>query len=686
MKLRAETSLYHWSAGRTNHGPAEPPSSPAGGVIPDKRTGGHHDEQLLPKGAELEPTKEMYASGIEKGVPCEAGVDSEEALLAPGEARKNHGEATLVPEGAPLVPGEIRVTGWAFREGIMVREETFLDFVKNQVATFDDFRNLADHLEGHYALMVRTEEEIWLACSVSRSYPLFYAIREQQIWAGDNPREWIRREGPLPPDQEASLYFRQFAVTPAERTLLQGLSQVRPGEIIRIRKEGPASHYFVPEIKGIPEDNKGSTAGSKTVAEECRASCGDQKKGSEGNTRRTQGNNMGTQEAPGGAKDRAMGLENSVLMGQGHSRPAEEETARVIRTVFARYAVALSEHPVLLPLTGGYDSRLLACLLKEAGHPRVTCATWGRPGNPETTTARQIAAKLGFPHLTVDYDLALVRRYTTDQVFNDYVAFAGHYSSMPFMQDYLAVRHLVETGAIPEGTYVLPGHPGDFLRGSHLYSTLPEDTPHGVFRALLTRFGTSCPATPTTLQTVEKCFMKAFTETGLAPTELFLRWDLEERQCKLIANSTLVFDFFGLHPVMPLFDRELASHLLTIPFSQQLGGLHYFRTLNSQFFRPFDCEAPLPAGAIPSHPYHPLREEVLRRIPRWIRKRWYPLKDDVFYREITAEQMGRDPGTHYLHPVRSHFYNCYLSQWYLHQVERELIPPAQSSGNSYKFE
>ncbi len=68
-----------------------------------------------------------------------------------------------------------------------------------------------------------------------------------------------------------------------------------------------------------------------------------------------------------------------------------------------RAAVArLGDAPTTLPLTGGYDSRLLGILLRDAGTPVSAVTTSKDDGRDDVGIAREVAAALGFPHSVVD--------------------------------------------------------------------------------------------------------------------------------------------------------------------------------------------------------------------------------------------------------------------------------------------
>lgn len=580
----------------------------------------------------------------------------------------------LPGSGEPSLPGELRVTGFATGAHGIATDGQLWHLARNHASSFGEFRQWLETIDGHFSLIALSKGEIWLACSISRSYPLFYLTTKQRIRAGDSPLRLLAQGGPLHPDEEATRYFLHFGVTPAGKTLAANLRQVRPGEIVRISEEDATRHFFIP---GAPQ-----RLSPLPLSRVCSPADGDSP--------------QFPRESPPVSTPGINAMTRPQLTAEAAAR---------IRRAFAGILPLLENKRVLLPLTSGYDSRLLACLLRESGHTNVVCATWGRPGNSEAPAAARIARQLGFPHLTVDYDLAMIGRTTSDAIFHEYIDFAGHLSSMPFMQDYPAIRHLLDTGAIDRETIVMPGHPGDFLRGSHLYTALPGDSPKGIFRAIITRFGTSYPSGKRELNKVRETFRKEFFRNsgdytsppspsptspvtslanqpafplsgafpeGLTPTGLFRSWDLEERQCKLIANSTLLFDFFGLRPVMPLFNRELTSWFLSLPLEALLGGSLYYDTLATHFFRPLGCAGELRTETAPRHPFSQARELIISTLPRFVKTLWYPMNDDAFYREITTLLMQQFPGGPWRHPRKSHFYNCTLTQWYLHRVSRQL--------------
>jgi asparagine synthase (glutamine-hydrolysing) len=344
-----------------------------------------------------------------------------------------------------------------------------------------------------------------------------------------------------------------------------------------------------------------------------------------------------------------------------------------IRTVFSRYGTFLKNRKVLLPLTRGYDSRLLACLLKEAGHENVLCATWGREGNPETETAAKVAEKLGFEYVFIPYTSEMISGFMHEPGFKKYIEQAGHLTSMPYLQDYFAVRDLVSKGLIDNNTVALPGHPGDFLRGSHLQETLNIETPEELSRSIMRKFGQSTSMSQREVNLISGTIQKTIFSPELNNAANFDFWDYQERQCKFIGNSSRVYDFFNIAWQVPLFDKSLFSLMLSLPFSQRLNAVLYNQTLEKEFFNKHDVYFDLKTPAEAGMKKQAWKDWFIQYVPMFVKRMYYRDNDAVFYREITEILRNSIPGQSCRTPLKPYRYNTIIIQWYLHWLSVDKI-------------
>jgi asparagine synthase (glutamine-hydrolysing) len=136
-----------------------------------------------------------------------------------------------------------------------------------------------------------------------------------------------------------------------------------------------------------------------------------------------------------------------------------------IETALDRVVRVADGRPVVVPLSGGVDSRLLASGLAGRGH-EVIGFTFGRSGHPDVERSREVAARLG-----IDWEFV---PYTQDEWAEWFHGPAGRrYRSrfggdaLPFLAEWPAVHRLVEEGRVPATALFCPGHtvatPGERL-------------------------------------------------------------------------------------------------------------------------------------------------------------------------------------------------------------------------------
>ncbi len=373
-----------------------------------------------------------------------------------------------------------------------------------------------------------------------------------------------------------------------------------------------------------------------------------------------------------------MGRKESFNLFPYPQKPGETEIKNealyaLLTKVFQKYSGYLKDKQVLLPLTGGYDSRVLGCLLKESGHRNVICATWGRDRNSEVKTAEKVAEKLGYKHIFVDYSKEVPKDYPSAKEFTPYIDYSAHFSSMPFLQDYFAIKTLKEGKIIDNHTVVLPGHPGDLLRGSHLDSRLLAKNENYAVSKIISAFGTSYPLNLREKKQLENYMQETFFSSPARPTWMqYDVWDYQERQCKFIGNSTLAFSFFGMEVLMPLFDLELLTFFRNVPLAQKLGSPLYNQTLESFFFERHNVDFDLKPPQTDGRKHYPLKNIILKNAPHFLKKRRYPMHDPIFYKEITEMLRASGKTFTFKNPFKPNNYNSYIIQWYLQFAAQKI--------------
>jgi asparagine synthase (glutamine-hydrolysing) len=235
--------------------------------------------------------------------------------------------------------------------------------------------------------------------------------------------------------------------------------------------------------------------------------------------------------------------------------------------IFSEIALRYSNKKLCVPLSGGFDSRLIATMLKRHGLTNVLCFSYGVE-NSESSVSQVVAKSLGFDWKFIktneddwknEFERAQVRQY---QLMGSNLTSTAH------LQDWLAVKKLIKELKSADDLVFLPGHSGDFLAGSHLPDFLFLKSS---FREQeLVDYLTSThhcvnphPAHHQIKQKLKITMEKMFPElTGSHEVNSWHAasicdtWNWKYRQSKIIINSVRVYEFFECDWILPLWHSD----------------------------------------------------------------------------------------------------------------------------------
>ena len=409
-------------------------------------------------------------------------------------------------------------SGDRFHEGEAFAELLIRWFDGPQEPAAHDLSKRLLALNGHFAFMIDRRGTLFAAVDRLRSIPLFYASVDQTPVIGDDASR-VRREagaGADDPVGRDELLLTGFVT--GRNTMAAGLSQLRSGEWLRWR----------PAAGGRPRFE------THRYFRFCTPE-------------RTEG---GMDDTAGAFFDLA-------------------------RSAFSRLIHSTKGRTLMLPLSGGYDSRFILTMLRRLGHDAVRCFTYGARGNAESTAALRLAAELDYPCDVVHYSLHTWRRAFTSDPWQKYLAFAHGLSSLPHVQDWPAVGALKSRGRVPRDAIFIPGHTG-FIHRSPLRDiilALPRADADRLVQSILdTYFGLwdwsrhrgrldSLFRERIARHLLRDLHMQTASDMAAALD----CWEFEERQAKFIVNSVRCYEFWGYDWRLPITDTAFTDFWLRIP-------------------------------------------------------------------------------------------------------------------------
>ncbi len=351
-----------------------------------------------------------------------------------------------------------------------------------------------------------------------------------------------------------------------------------------------------------------------------------------------------------------------------------------LKNVIKRLIISLKDRSVVVPLSGGYDSRLIVSLLKLAGYQKVICFSYGRP-NKESELSERVAKELGYQWIFVDYRSLNTSNFQNDPVFQDYYRYVGNNYTMPYLQEYFAVKHLKDNNLIPDESVFIPGHGGDFLAGGHVKKAaktkrdLKNLAPH-IAKKYFQFIPLGNSAKDQVIKRLEQWFA-SYNPPECATDPLFSvyveDWDVKEKRSKFIFQSAQVFPFFGYALRLPLWHKDLRNLFRQVPFDLRLNQQLYYQLLEDEFFKPlgifFEEEEMKEPRKISLEKR--LRKMLKPFVPGMVLARKLKAADWMCYDKFTSEleKQLKKEGQAPLKNIYS--YNARICRWYLQQVRKK---------------
>jgi len=269
----------------------------------------------------------------------------------------------------------------------------------------------------------------------------------------------------------------------------------------------------------------------------------------------------------------------------------------------------------IIPLSGGHDSRLIMNYLFKAGVKNVKGYSYGVRNNHESLLSERVASALGYEWYFIEYTSEIVFELSNE--IDSYRKYAFNGTSVPHLQDFIAVCMLKKAGIAQTGDVFVPGHALDFIAGSHLtlgmevYDSIHSSLIH-IIHKHFDGFGYA-KRSDNLLARVQSTIAKYSLKANQIPE--YFNW--QERQTKFIANSVRVYEYVGFEWRIPLWDNELVDYWRNVGFNFRHNRKLYFSVEKDFLFVDVLKNIPFSTDI---KPIIPLKVQIASMIPYWIKK------------------------------------------------------------------
>lgn len=390
------------------------------------------------------------------------------------------------------------------KEGVCYKGDSLID-IFNRLQTKDDFINMISEVSGSFAVIIKSNDYIWCAVDRIRSIPLFYSHSKNGFIISDSAYELVNDSNKLL-DKVAINEFLFTGFVTGNSTFIQNIKQMIAGEYLIIEDDNISiSQYYKFKYK----------------------------------------------------------LNKSLSYTKLLSRLKE-----VNINIFKEIIKTLDNRTVVVPLSGGYDSRLILYMLKELQYKDVICYTYGKKNNIESRISKMVAESFGYKWNFVEYKRKNIYSLFNSKEMEKYHDYSCNLSSLPITQEWYAIKYLLDKNIIPKNSIVIPGYSADFLEGTHLDKSL--NNKKICTDALIKKHYNLREIKDENIEIINSKINDKlnYMEKDLNNkdySEMYERFNFEERQSKYITNAIRTYEFFGLEWRLPFWSKEFIEFWCSVP-------------------------------------------------------------------------------------------------------------------------
>lgn len=425
-------------------------------------------------------------------------------------------------------------------------------------------------LHGDFSIIIHSTTMACIAVSHTRLYPLFYRFVNNDWHITDNPAILHQKADVINP--EACRQYLYTGAPLAGNTLVEGLKQGKPASVTLFENQYVTELSFSPYAEPI-----------------------------------------------------ATPLVTKML--------ANTAFEKVLNTVFKRVINSVENRQVVVPLSGGYDSRLVLAMLHKMGVKNILCYTVGKHNPLEQGIAKQVAAALQVPLYHIDYRDAQYRmQQFKSAAFARFVDTIGADGNFMWLFEYNAILWLKQQGLLQDNAVFIPGHVGDFYAGSHLrkLGIKEKESLQGIRRKLVLHafeYGKPCWNTAFCADIKKALQNLPHHQSSWLVAMQFIA---ENRLAHQILNSARVYEFLGYKVLLPLCDVDFIQFFSRLPFAALYELSFYEEYLLKHVFEPLQI-----AFKKPTHAAQLRKQRLKNLLKPWVSRNLYLRRKKQ--RDVTTE-------------------------------------------------
>ncbi len=251
---------------------------------------------------------------------------------------------------------------------------------------------------------------------------------------------------------------------------------------------------------------------------------------------------------------------------------------KIEASMSARMVTILNGRTAVVPLSGGYDSRYVLCLLLKIGYKNIVAYTYGDSNN-EIKVAKKVASQLNIHHIIIPFKKEILDTFF-DEKYEHYSNYSMFVNAIPLEQEYFAMKYLTDNKLIPTASMMLPGYCADLQGGSYLLPT-SCDTSKNIVEYIIDKMQLDVKKID-----IKEIQFDGIIENNEQAVSEFENWFTKEKVSKLIINGVRAYEYHGFEWYLLFWDEEYISFYYNLDTSHRVQSSFYINHIFNQYFIP----------------------------------------------------------------------------------------------------
>ena len=268
--------------------------------------------------------------------------------------------------------------------------------------------------------------------------------------------------------------------------------------------------------------------------------------------------------------------------------------SKQIKNIIKKIIKDAKGNTIIIPLSAGLDSRLIASGLKHFNYNKVKCFSYGLKNNHEAMASKKISKKLGYEWTFVEINHQKAKSFYKTKKYKKYLQDSADGCATSTIQGLYAINELVDKGFIKKKDILINGNSGDFISGGHI--------PKPVARILIDKKNLKLHIEKILQAHIEKHYslwntLNTKCNKDIIKKELSFQMsselknlkvplfgliellEYENRQTKYVVNSQRIYDFYNLSWLLPLWNKSYIKFWEKVPLKYKVDQKLYKETL-----------------------------------------------------------------------------------------------------------